>query len=213
MSFKTIVIDDHEAARLGLAVMLEGSSINIAGSTASAEEGLATLETEKFDAALVDVQMSQTDGLALLTKLRELHPELPVIFISAYDYPIYIARAVANGALGYVLKSDPIGDVEKAIQHAVVESLPHPEGRLHRIKRKMTESIPASDLPAEFPITPREAQVLRHIAFGLSNREIAASLRISVETVKEHVQNILRKTGAADRTDVAVRAVRLGFND
>ncbi|PAY21623.1 helix-turn-helix transcriptional regulator [Rhodopirellula sp. SM50] len=77
----------------------------------------------------------------------------------------------------------------------------------------MSETIRSTQLPPELPVTSREAQVLRHIAFGLSNREIAKSLGISVETVKEHVQNILRKTGASDRTDVAVRAVRLGLVD
>ena len=77
----------------------------------------------------------------------------------------------------------------------------------------MTETIRVVELPPELPVTQREAQVLRHVAYGLSNREIALSLGISVETVKEHVQNILRKTGASDRTDVAVRAVRLGLVD
>ncbi|MEL6108124.1 MAG: LuxR C-terminal-related transcriptional regulator, partial [Planctomycetota bacterium] len=99
------------------------------------------------------------------------------------------------------------------IRHAAEKLEIRPGGRLDSIRRKMSEPLDASVLPPELPVTTREGQVLRHVAFGLSNREIASSLGISVETVKEHVQNILRKTGASDRTDVAVRAVRLGIVD
>ena len=75
----------------------------------------------------------------------------------------------------------------------------------------MQEEVDATSLPSGFPLTGREAQVLRHIALGLSNKEIARSLMISVETVKEHVQNILRKVNASDRTDAAVRAIQSGL--
>ena len=112
-----------------------------------------------------------------------------------------------------MLKSDPIATIEQSIRHAAEKLDVRPGGRLDVIRRKMSEPINSTELPPELPVTAREGQVLRHVAFGLSNREIANSLGISVETVKEHVQNILRKTGASDRTDVAVRAVRLGIVD
>ena len=99
------------------------------------------------------------------------------------------------------------------MRHVCQNGSANPGGLLDQIRRKLSESIRTSDLPPELPVTAREAQVLRHVAYGLSNREIANSLGISIETVKEHVQNILRKTGASDRTDVAVRAVRLGLVD
>ena len=77
----------------------------------------------------------------------------------------------------------------------------------------MHEEVDLSKIPEELALTTREAQVLRHVALGLSNKEIARSLKISVETVKEHVQNVLRKMKANDRTDAAVRAVRMGLLD
>ncbi|MEO1524257.1 MAG: response regulator transcription factor [Planctomycetota bacterium] len=211
MPLKTLVVDDHQAARVGLISLFEGSSIEVTETAADGEEALQKLESGQIDVALIDVQMKKMDGLSLLSSIRQAIPDLPVVLISAYDYPVYIARAVANGAQEYVLKSDPIAGIEAAIRHAVEHREVRPGGRLDSIRRKMSEPLSA-DVP-ELPVTSREGQVLRHVAFGLSNREIATSLGISVETVKEHVQNILRKTGASDRTDVAVRAVRLGIVD
>lgn len=213
MSLRTLVVDDHEAARLGLIELLSGTAVSVTKAVADGESALQHLASEAYDVVLIDVQMKKMDGLSLLASIRQLHPELPVVFISAYDYPIYMARAVANGAQDYVLKSDSAVRISKTLRHACENGSAYPDGLLDRIRTKMSEKIKASDLPSELPVTPREAQVLRHVAFGLSNREIAKSLGISVETVKEHVQNILRKTGSSDRTDVAVRAVRLGLVD
>lgn len=213
MALKTLIVDDHEAARRGLAVLLEGSTINVEQTVADGESAIRQLDGGGFDAVLLDVQLDEVDGLALLTKIRSDYPTLPVVFISAYDYPVYLARAVANGAHDYVLKSDSAERIEQTLHYACQNGVGYPGGLLERVREKLSSPIRTSELPEEFPLTAREAQVLRHVAFGLSNREIAKSLGISVETVKEHVQNILRKTGAVDRTDVAVRAVRLGMVD
>ena len=213
MSLRTLVVDDHEAARRGLSELLDGTAVTVAKTVGDGETALQHLAEESFDVVLVDVQMKKMDGLSLLASIRQLHPTLPVVFISAYDYPVYMARAVANGAQDYVLKSDTASTIAQTLSHACENGSARPGGLLDRIGRKMTETIRVVELPPELPVTQREAQVLRHVAYGLSNREIALSLGISVETVKEHVQNILRKTGASDRTDVAVRAVRLGLVD
>ena len=210
---KTLVVDDHEAARIGLTELLRGSEVSVCGTAANSQAAMDSLSEGSYDVVLVDVQMGKADGLSLLDQIRKTYPDLPVVFISAYDYPVYMARAVANGAQDYVLKSDPRELIINTLRHAVEKAAAYPGGQLDRIKSKMSESVLVDQLPSELPLTARETQVLRHVAFGLSNREIASSLRISVETVKEHVQNILRKTGASDRTDVAVRAVRLGLVD
>lgn len=210
---KILVVDDHEAARMGLKTALEGGRATI---TAMAEDGRAALESlarASFDVVLVDVQMKKMDGLSLLSAIRESHPDLPVVMISADDNPIYLARAAANGAQDFVLKSDPTDTLERALCHAHMKGGSHPGGRMDSLRRKLSSPVQVANLPVDVPLTSREGQVLRHIAYGLSNREIGSSLGISVETVKEHVQNILRKTGAADRTDVAVRAVRFGLID
>lgn len=213
MTLRTLVVDDHEAARLGLTELLDGTDVSVMKTAADGESALQCLAEDTFDVVLIDVQMKKMDGLALLGSIRQLHADLPVVFISAYDYPVYMARAVANGAQDYVLKSDAASTIERTLRHACENGAACPGGLLDQIRQKMAETVRASELPPELPLTAREAQVLRHVAFGLSNREIAQSLEISVETVKEHVQNILRKTGASDRTDVAVRAVRLGLVD
>lgn len=213
MPLRTLVVDDHEAARIGLTHLLADSAATVTETAATGEEALEKLAAGNVDVALVDVQMKKMDGLALLTAISKEYPDLPVVLISAYDYPIYLARAVANGAKDYVLKSDSSEVISRTLAHACEAKAAYPQGLLDQIKLRMTESVKPSELPPELPVTAREGQVLKHVALGLSNREIASSLKISVETVKEHVQNILRKTGASDRTDVAVRAVRLGLVD
>lgn len=213
MSLRTLVVDDHEAARVGLSQLLKGTGVSVTEAASDGESALRHLSEQPFDTALIDIQMKKMDGLSLLASIRRVLPDLPVVFISAYDYPIYMARAVAIGAQDYVLKSDTAQTIAHTLFHVFKHGSAYPGGLLDQIRKKMSQSIRVADLPPELPLTSREAQVLRHVAYGLSNREIAQSLCISVETVKEHVQNILRKTGASDRTVAAVRAVRLGFVD
>jgi len=149
--------------------------------------------------------MPDTDGLDALEKLREKAPQMRVVMMSAYDNPTYVARTVALGAEGFVLKDAPAEDFIDAIRRAV-RGEPPKDVRLNQIKDLLATRLdPTAD---EVPLTKREYQVLRHLAFGLSNREIGRSLSISIETVKEHVQNILRKLDAADRTEAAVWAVK-----
>lgn len=157
--------------------------------------------------------MPGEDGLQILETIRTSHAAIPIIMLSAHDNPTYVARSAALGANEFVLKGEAPALLSKTIQ-TLCHGLPSPDSsRLVNIRRIMQEEIATETLPPELPLTSREAQVLRHLAYGLSNKEIASSLTISVETVKEHVQNILRKTGAADRTAIAVRAIKLGLID
>ncbi|MEO1615285.1 MAG: response regulator transcription factor [Planctomycetota bacterium] len=210
-----MVVDDHEAIRVGLAEYFQGTQINLVAATNNGEEAFQQLEKSELDldVILMDVQLPETDGLALLVKLRSGFPNLSIVLFSAFDYHVYVARAVANGAHDYVLKCDSMDDLCKTLVHVNETSQPLPGGRLDRVKKRLADPPSPGDLPAEIQLTQREMQVLRHIAFGLSNKEIAISLSISVETVKEHVQNVLRKFDAKDRTDAAVKAVRFGLAD
>jgi DNA-binding NarL/FixJ family response regulator len=213
MHLRTLVVDDHEAVCHGLTVLFTGSTVSITQAAPDGQTAMQHLSDGKFDAVLLDVQMKEVDGLTVLSMIRSKFPNLPVVFISAFDYPVYVARAVANGADDYVLKCDPPETIKRALHHACQTGGGLPGGLLDRVRKKLTAPVGPGDLPDGFPLTGREGQVLRHVAYGLSNREIGRSLKISVETVKEHVQNILRKTGASDRTDAAVRAVRAGVVD
>jgi len=211
MSPRAMIVDDHEAARIGLASVLETGKFGIAATACDGEQALSLLGQEQTDLVVLDVRMDSMDGISLLELIRQDHSELPIVMITAHDSPTYVARSFANGAHDFLLKADPVVTIQETLNHVCQLRQAVPGGRLDRVRKRLIEPIHKSDLPSEIPITPREAQVLRHIAFGLSNREIANSLAISVETVKEHVQNILRKMNASDRTDAAVRAVRLGL--
>ena len=136
-----------------------------------------------------------------------------MVILSAYDNPTYVARAAALGADDYVLKNGASQTMYESLDRAGNGKTPPPDSRLTKIRRTMRGRLTYRRCPRNCPLTGREAQVLRHVALGLSNKEIARSLAISVETVKEHVQNILRKIEANDRTDAAVRAIKLGILD
>jgi DNA-binding NarL/FixJ family response regulator len=209
MSIKLLICDDHEVIRTGLASLLAGSDIEIVGEAASGKDAVKMAMKTKPDVVLLDIRMPDGDGLATLEKLRSKAPGTKVVMLSTYDNPTYIARAVALGANDYVLKGSTRDAMVTTIRAAAAGESPSHAGELKRIATamKVRQAIDDDDVP----LTQRETQVLRHVALGLSNKEIGRSLEISVETVKEHVQNILRKIAVSDRTQAAVWAVRKGL--
>jgi DNA-binding NarL/FixJ family response regulator len=208
MTIRIAIVDDHELVRAGLRQVLSRGPIEVVAEAASGAEAARTVGPSHPDVLLLDVRLPDRDGLDVLEKILEETPDTKVVLLSAYENPTYLARAVALGAVDYLLK----GSTGEQIMTAVVRAAdPQRErhGRLREIANLMAET-PAA--PAEgHQLTTRELQVLRHLALGLSNREISRSLAISVETVKEHVQNALRKIGAVDRTSAAVWAAKQGL--
>ncbi len=209
MSIRMLICDDHEVIRAGLASMLAGSDIQIVAEATNGKDALRIAQKEKPDVILLDIRMPDGDGLSTLEKLRAKVPESKVVMLSTYDNPTYVARAVALGAADYVLKGSSREDVIATIVAAAAGESPSHAGQLKKIAGQMKVRQVMDD--DDVPLTQRETQVLRHVALGLSNREIGKSLEISVETVKEHVQNILRKIAVSDRTQAAVWAVRKGL--
>lgn len=210
---KVLVVEDHEAARLGIEQILSDGGFVVAKTVGSGRELLDAVDPDLCDVVLMDVRLPDMDGLTALESLREQHESLPVVVLSAYDNLTYIARAAALGANDYLIKGRLNHDVQTSLHRALRNEMPLPDSAMAKVRRMMSEEVNAHELPNGFPLTNREAQVLRHVALGLSNKEIGKSLGISVETVKEHVQNILRKVKAADRTDAAVRAIQAGIVD
>ncbi len=208
MSIKMLVADDHEVVRSGVASLLAGTEIKIVAEAKNGAETLKLAAKFKPDVILLDIRMSESDGLDALEKLHKQFPNTKVVILSTYDNPTYVARAHALGASDYVLKGCSKAELVNAITSAVQGHGPIRTGEMRRVAYAMSSA--ADQKHEDLPITPREMQVLRHIALGLSNKEIARSLEISVETVKEHVQNLLRKLGVSDRTQAAVLAVRKG---
>ncbi|MCA9248336.1 MAG: response regulator transcription factor [Planctomycetales bacterium] len=209
MSIRVLVADDHEVVRSGLSSLLDDASIEIVGEASDGNQAVSMARELNPDVVLLDIRMSEGDGLTALEQLHSEMPEVKVVMLSTYDNPTYIARAVAMGASDYVLKGSDRDDLVVAIHNAASGAGPAPTSAMNRIAGAMNaRKKPISD---EMPLTNRESQVLRHVALGLSNKEIGLSLGISVETVKEHVQNILRKISVTDRTQAAVWAVRKGY--
>ncbi len=209
MSIRVIVVDDHEVIRTGLATLLADSDIEIVAEAASGKECLDLLENTPVDVVLLDIRMPGLDGLQTLERIKDKHPETKVVMLSTYDNPTYIARSVALGACDYILKGSSRDAMIETIRSTAKGESPSRLGELKRIAGTMRIRQTLED--DEVPLTQRETQVLRHVALGLSNKEIGRSLEISVETVKEHVQNILRKIAVSDRTQAAVWAVRRGL--
>jgi len=209
MSVRILVCDDHEVIRCGLVSLLESSEVEIVAQASSGQEAIEKAGETKPDVILLDIRMPDMDGLATLEQLLSIAPDSKVVMLSTYDNPTYMARAVALGASDYVLKGSDREDIIKTIVDAAEGNSPSKAGELRRIATAMKIRQVIDD--DEVLLTQRETQVLRHIALGLSNKEIGRSLEISVETVKEHVQNILRKIAVSDRTQAAVWAVRKGL--
>lgn len=210
MSIRLLIADDHEVVRAGLKSLLaDVRDIQIVAEAADGDEAVRMAHRHRPQVVLLDVRMIGGDGLAALGRLREELPAVPVVMFSAYDNPTYMARAAALGAAGYLVKSAKRDEIISAVRQAAAgESLWSREG-LRRAGGSAAPSRATSDL--ETALTKREAEVLKQLALGLSNKEIAQALEISYETVKEHVQHILRKLGVADRTQAAVWAVRKGI--
>lgn len=209
MSIRMVVVDDHEVVRRGLDYLFKDTEVKIVGEASNGEDAIEQARKLKPDVLLMDIRMPGTDGLDTLERLKTEMPDQKVIMLSAYDNPTYVARAVALGASDYVLKGSSRQEMLTSVTRAAAGEPAAPESLLYRIRGNMTRRREAAD--QDMPLTNRELQVLRHVALGLSNREIGRSLTISIETVKEHVQNILRKIDVADRTQAAVWAVKRGL--
>jgi DNA-binding NarL/FixJ family response regulator len=209
MAIRLLVADDHEVVRTGLASLLKETEIEIIAQASNGTEAVERTVEHRPDVVLIDIRMTESDGLTALEKIKEAVPEIPVIMLSTFDNPTYIARSLALGARDYVLKESPREEIVDAIERAAHGESPRHNSVIFPVREAMEKRQRPED--TDIPLTKREMQVLRHLALGLSNKEIGKSLSISVETVKEHVQNILRKLKLSDRTQAAVWAVRRGI--
>ena len=208
MAIKVLIADDHAMVRSGISALLKGSGITVVDEATNGDEAYEKTIKLKPDVVLMDIRMPKKDGFEALEKIKRKVPHQRVIMLSAFDTQTYVARAVSGGADEYLLKDTPREEMIATIQRVAKDEELSESSILRRVKRVMTRRKEGSD--ETIPLTPRELQVLRHVALGLSNREIGNALEISIETVKEHVQNILRKLDVNDRTQAAVWAVRKG---
>jgi DNA-binding NarL/FixJ family response regulator len=209
MGIRVLIADDHEVIRTGLSALVKGSGIEVAGTAATGSQTLSLATELKPDVILLDIRMPGGDGFATLSGLRDALPDTPVVILSTFDSPTYVGRAVELGASGYLLKGSSREELIRAIENAASGRGAWQDEELRKARAAEPTPEPLSDL--EVPLTRREVEVLCQVATGLGNKEIARTLHISVETVKEHVHNILGKLNASGRTQAAVWAVRHGL--
>ena len=203
---RLLIADDHEAVRCGVKALVEGTEIKVVADAANGQAAAKYAVEKEVDVVLMDIRMPDGDGLTALGRIKLEKPDLPILLFSAYENPAYIARGVAMGANGSVLKGCTRDELLQAIRMAVAGENVWTHEELRRVSGALRTPRLNGDL--EVSLSEREGDVLRQMAFGLTNKQIAQTLHISYETVKEHVQHILRKLGLTDRTQAAVWAVR-----
>ncbi|MCL4203602.1 MAG: response regulator transcription factor [Pirellulaceae bacterium] len=209
MAVRLILVDDQQVIRIGFASLLAGNDIEIIAEAANGLEAIEKTKQLEPDVVLMGVGMPEMDGFDALETIGAEAPGVKVILMSAYENPTYLSRAAALGAADFLWKDAPAEAFVDAIHRAARGEEPPTDSLLRQVRAEL-QSRPAPSLDG-VPLTKREYQVLRHLAQGLSNREIGMSLNMSIGTVKEHTENILRKLDVSDRTEAAVWAVRRGL--
>jgi DNA-binding NarL/FixJ family response regulator len=213
---RVLLIDDHEMARRGLRAMLTAADwIEVVGEGDSCETGLKLAEELEPDLVMLDIRMPGMDGLACLERLKARHPRMAVIMVTLYDDRRYVLEAIRRGAAGYLLKDATTAEVIQTL-HNVANGQLAVEPQLLREALAVREETPpvgdtARQRAEQYALTPREHDVLLLVAEGMTNKEIGGRLSITEDTVKKHVQNIIWKLRAADRTQAAIMALKLGL--
>jgi len=210
MSIRVLLADDHQVVRDGLkCVLAQEKDIEVVAEARTGAEAVDMAKRHRPGVVVMDIRMPKMDGLTALGRIKIEQPNMPILMFSGFDNPTYVARAVALGASGYLLKSLANGEIATAVRRCAGGDYLWTRDELRKVTGAL--STPRINADVEVPLTHRESEVLRQLAHGLTNKEIAGALKISYETVKEHVQHILRKVGVADRTQAAVWAVRKGL--
>ena len=206
---KLLIADDHEVCRAGVKGLLADTGITVVAEAATGKAAVKLALEHGVDVVLMDVCMPEGDGLTALGRIKLDKPDLPIVMLSAFDNPVYVARAVALGASGFLRKSCTRDELVNAITKAAAGENAFTRDELRRVTSAMATPRISGDI--DVSLTQREVEVLRQMAKGLTNKDIAKALDISYETVKDHVRHIFPKIGLTDRTQAALWAVRKGL--
>jgi DNA-binding NarL/FixJ family response regulator len=201
-----LLVDDQSIIRQGLKALLElEPDMVVVGDAENGQVAIESVNALAPDVVVLDLRMPIMDGIATTTALRQSHPTLPILILTTFDDQEYVTQALRSGASGYLLKDTPSEELAQAIRAVHKGYTQFGPGIMQKA------IAPASPIAPEIPpgfaeLTPRERQVLRLIAQGASNREIAEFLYLSEGTVKNHVTSILGRLNVRDRTQAAIVA-------
>ena len=209
-----LIVDDQRLIREGIASLLDiQEGIAVVGTAVDGQEAITKALELQPDVILMDVRMPVMDGVTATARIRQQQPECQVLMLTTFDDEEYIVKSLQAGASGYLLKDIPAGDLAQAVRltHAGIYQLdPSVAGKLvgalGKGGKKEEGEETAVPQPIEHDLTDRELEVLRLIATGATNREIAAQLVVSEGTVKNHVSSILSTLGLRDRIQAALYA-------
>lgn len=206
MSIRILLVDDHAVVRQGLKMFLGlDPDLEVMGEAENGEEAIRLTRELSPDVVLMDLLMPVMDGIAAIEVIRRDFPDTEVIALTSVLEDEAVMKAMRAGAIGYLLKDTQAEELRRAIKAAAagqVQLSPQAAARLMR-------EVRAPDSPEK--LTERETDVLRLLALGRANKEIALELNIGEKTVKTHVSGILRKLGVPSRTQAALYAVRIGL--
>jgi two-component system, NarL family, response regulator len=202
MPIRVLIVDDHLVVRAGLTSILGAAlDIEVVGEAADGREAVARYAALRPDAVLMDLRMPGMDGVAAITAIRRDDPAARVVVLTMYEGDVDIHRALSAGAIGYLLKDTPAADLFAAVRSAAVGRRALPAA----VALALAEYTPRIDL------TEREVEVLRFVAKGLQNSEVARVLGLTAGTIKVHLQHIFRKLGTEDRTEAVTVAYQRGY--
>jgi DNA-binding NarL/FixJ family response regulator len=199
---RIMVVDDHPLLRDGIAALLAGQpDLELVAQASNGREAIEQFRRHAPDVTLMDLQMPEMTGIDAIVAIREASPDARVIVLTTYSGDVQVLRALKAGARAYLLKNLLHKELLTTIR------------AVHAGQKTMSPSVAAelADFSGDEALTPREIEVLRLIASGLANKEIAAQLSITEETVKSRVKNILMKLRANDRTHAAMIGLRRGI--
>lgn len=204
---KIFLVEDHGFTRDGLRVAINREpELSVAGEARSGEEALELLPSSDAQVIVMDIGLPGMDGIEATRLVKERFSDLRVVMLTAHQLETEVLASLASGADAYCLKSTDPSSLLLAIRAAAIGSTYLDPQIAHLVLGRIT-----APEEGEVALSPRELEVLRLIAEGLSNREIGERLGISVATVKTHVQEILARLSASDRTQAAVKALRQGL--
>ena len=219
---RLIIADDHAIVRKGIEGMLEGEpDLEIVGEAADGREVLELCRCLRPDLVLMDVCMPQMDGLAATRAIKEEMPATAILVLTTYENADYLLEAVGVGASGYVIKDASCFELADAVRRALSGESPLDQKLAMRLLRRITAKNKQYAVPALVPdgepgqlldpLTPRELEVVRLLAQGKTNRQIAQELVISFATAKVHVEHIIAKLKVSDRNEAAQLAKGAGL--